>query len=73
MKPTRKKLWVFLGGDLIPLVLLGIASHTSPAVAESAVTFTQSGSMFTDRAGHTATLLLDGRVLIAGGVIPVPA
>lgn len=43
------------------LILLGVARAQSPG------TFTAAGSLTTARSFHTATLLLDGRVLIAGG------
>ena len=51
---------------VLPL-LLGMASHGSIMMAQSAGTFTATGSMATPRAFHTATLLTSGMVLIAGG------
>lgn len=53
-------------GFVLPLLFLGAAGH-SIAVAQSAGAFTATGNMTTERVGHTATLLLDGTVLIAGG------
>ena len=49
------------------LLFLGVAGHTAIVMAQSPGTFAPTGSMNTARALHTATLLLDGRVLIAGG------
>src|SRR5688500_18408046 len=51
---------------LLPF-LLGLSGHILPAPAQCTGTFTATRNMINARAGHTATLLLDGRVLITGG------
>ena len=69
MIPTNRR-----GAGTVPtpafaaVVAMGLLAVTaSPAVAQTSGTWTVTGSLNTARAGHTATLLPNGQVLVAGG------
>jgi WD40 repeat protein len=52
---------------VLSLFFLAIGGHRAMVLAQSAGTFTATGSMTIPRFSHTATLLQNGKVLIAGG------
>jgi hypothetical protein len=54
------------------LFFIALAGQASIATAQTRGLFTATGSMTRVRSEHTATLLLDGRVLIAGGFVNGP-
>ena len=57
---------------LLLLLLLDVATSGSMVMAQSPGTFTPTGNLTTARQFHTATLLPNGRVLIAGGPLFYP-
>ena len=72
-KSTGNRIWASLKASFaLPLLFIVLGGQSSLVTAQSPGTFTATGSMTTARVGHTATLLPNGKVLIAGGAIPIP-
>ena len=67
-KSTGSRIRAFLEPNFVLLLFfIAVAGQASIALAQSSGAFTATGNMTTARAGHTATLLPNGTVLIAGG------
>src|ERR1043165_3689187 len=70
MGPKVKRITAALRCSFVlRLLLLGAATHAPIGMAQSPGTFIVTGDMTAPRSRHTATLLADGTVVIAGGHI----
>jgi Galactose oxidase, central domain len=53
---------------IVPVMAIGIICSGSKGAAQTVGYFSPTGSLVTARQGHTATLLSNGKVLLAGGI-----
>jgi hypothetical protein len=65
MQPDHRRTEKILKAGFV--LVLGVAGQRLPATAQSPGTFAATGNMTTARARHTATLLHNGKILMAGG------
>jgi hypothetical protein len=72
MRRATKRFRVVLHAGFVWLLILRASSSPTIATAQSPGTFTATGNMTEARNRHTATLLANGKVLIAGGFPAFP-